>query len=213
MRWSNVTSNSTLQPVTICMNIFEDIHCGKILRCWNIQRCDQNRVNARGILFHLESYLEECAQKVWERNRMSLDMHTTWWNVKIRKLMEMILMVFREQSEEDDQMNTVWKPLIFNTRNLARMGTNLERARRILGMTTRQIFTEDTVDRRAQIRANGDWLSWGAHRGDRWSRNKEGCVLLRNLKGFTEHFQKLFMRLSQCETQTKCTVVLQKTSL
>ena len=48
-------------------------------------------------------YLEECAQEVWERNRMSPDMHTTWWNVKIRKLMEMILMVFREQSEEDDQ--------------------------------------------------------------------------------------------------------------
>ena len=38
---------------------------------------------------------------------MSPDMHTTWWNVKIRRLMEMILMVFREQFEEDDQMNTV----------------------------------------------------------------------------------------------------------
>ena len=55
-----------------------------------------------------------------------IDMHTTWWNVKIRNLMEMLLMVFREQSEGDDQ----------------RTGTNLERARRILGMTTRQIFTE-----------------------------------------------------------------------
>ena len=38
---------------------------------------------------------------------MSPDMHTTWWNAKIRRLMEMILMVFREQFEEDDQMNTV----------------------------------------------------------------------------------------------------------
>ena len=28
-----------------------------------------------------------------------------------------------------------------------------------------------------------------------------------------EHIQKVFMRLSQCEMQTKCTVVLQKTSL
>ena len=63
--------------------------------------------NAKAILIHLESYLEECAQEVWERNRMSPDMHTTWWNVKIRRLMEMILMVFREQFEEDDQMNTV----------------------------------------------------------------------------------------------------------
>ena len=32
-----------------------------------------------------------------------------------------------------------------NTRNHARMGTNLERARRILGMTTRPISTEDLV--------------------------------------------------------------------
>ena len=68
--------------------------------------------NAKAILIHLESYLEECAQEVWERNRMSPDLHTTWWNVKIRKLMEMILMLFREQSEEDDQMNTVRKPVI-----------------------------------------------------------------------------------------------------
>ena len=37
----------------------------------------------------------------------------------------MILMVFREQSEEDDQMNIVRKAWYFNTRNLARMGTNL----------------------------------------------------------------------------------------
>ena len=43
---------------------------------------------------------------------MSLDMHTPLWTVKIRKLMEMILMVFREQSEEDDQMNSVRKPVI-----------------------------------------------------------------------------------------------------
>ena len=101
--------------------------------------------NAKDILIHLESYLEECAQEVWESNRRSLDMHTTWWHVKNSELMEMILMVFREQSEEDDQMNTVRKPVILNTRNLARMGTDLERARRILGMTTRRLFTEDTV--------------------------------------------------------------------
>ena len=67
--------------------------------------------NAKAILILVKSNLEECAQEVWERNRMSPDMHTAWWNVKIRKLMEMILMVFREQSEEDDQMNTCRKPV------------------------------------------------------------------------------------------------------
>ena len=36
-------------------------------------------------------------------------------------------MVFREQSEEHDQMNTARKPANYNTGNLARMGTNLER--------------------------------------------------------------------------------------
>ena len=56
--------------------------------------------------------MEERAQEVWERNRMSPEMQTTWWNVKILKPMEMILMVLREQCEEDDQMNTVKKPVI-----------------------------------------------------------------------------------------------------
>ena len=69
-------------------------------------------VECKGYFIHLESYLEECAKEVWERTRMNSFMHTTWCNVKIRKLMEMILMVFREQSEEDDQMNTVRKPVI-----------------------------------------------------------------------------------------------------
>ena len=68
--------------------------------------------NAKTILIHLDSYLEECAQEVWERDRMSPDLHTTWWSVKIRKVMEIILMLFREQFEEDDQMNTVRKPVI-----------------------------------------------------------------------------------------------------
>ena len=60
--------------------------------------------SAKSFLIHLESYLEECAQEVWERNRMSPDMHTTWWNVKILKPMEMILMVLRERSEENDPL-------------------------------------------------------------------------------------------------------------
>ena len=43
---------------------------------------------------------------------MNPDMRSTLWNLNIRKPMEMILMVFCKQSEEDDQMNTVRKPLI-----------------------------------------------------------------------------------------------------
>ena len=83
------------------------------MECSQMRSTSTSRTwNGKAFLIHLESYLEECAQEVWERNRMSPDMHTTWWNVKIRKLMEMLVMVFREQSEEDDQMNTVRKPVI-----------------------------------------------------------------------------------------------------
>ena len=34
------------------------------------------------------------------------------WNVNIRKTIEIILVAFREQSEEDDQMKAVRKPVI-----------------------------------------------------------------------------------------------------
>ena len=44
---------------------------------------------------------------------MSPDMRTTLWNANIRKPIEMILMVLREQSEENDQMNTVRTLVIF----------------------------------------------------------------------------------------------------
>ena len=63
---------------------------------------------------------------------MDPDVRNTWWNVKIWKLMEMILTVFRG-----------FPPVIFHARNLARMGTNFERARRILGLTTRQTSSEN----------------------------------------------------------------------
>ena len=68
--------------------------------------------NGQAMLIHLESYLEECTQEVWERNLMNLDMHIACWNVNILKPMEMILMVLTEQSEEDDQMNTAGEPVI-----------------------------------------------------------------------------------------------------
>ena len=79
VRWCNGTGDSTLQPVTICMNIQEDIHCGENLRGrnswtfrWNIQRCDRNRANRCGRqglpLIHLENYFGKYAQEVWKRN-------------------------------------------------------------------------------------------------------------------------------------------------
>ena len=37
------------------------------------------------------------------------DLHTTLWNVNIRNPIEKILMLLREQVEENDQMNTVKK--------------------------------------------------------------------------------------------------------
>ena len=43
---------------------------------------------------------------------MDPDMHTTLWNVNIKKPREMIQMVLRERFEEDDQMNTAGEPLI-----------------------------------------------------------------------------------------------------
>ena len=86
------------------------------------------------ILIHLEDFSEARAQEVWERNRMISAWHTKWWNVKTWKLMEMILMVFRG-----------FLLVFFNTRNFTRLGTNRGRARKILGMTTRQTLTEDMV--------------------------------------------------------------------
>ena len=40
------------------------------------------------------------------------DMHSTLSDMNILKPMEMILMVLREQSEDDDQMNTAGEPVI-----------------------------------------------------------------------------------------------------
>ena len=132
---------------------------------------------------------------------------------EIRKLMEMILMVFREQSKEDDQMNTVRKPVMLIPETLRKWELTLKERGRFWEWQPGKYSLKTRCWSRAQIRANGDWSSWGAHRGDRWSRNKEGCVLLRNRRGLMEHIQKVFMRLSQYEIQTKCTVALQKTSL
>ena len=110
----------------------------------------------------------------------------------------------------------------FDTRNLARMGTNLETARRILGITTRPMSTEDLVLIASADRCKRDWPCWGLHRGDRWSKNKEGCGRLRNKRRWW-NIQKVFMRLSQMRDTDEMldnrrinepyTCVLQKTSL
>ena len=127
----------------------------------------------------------------------------------------------------DSTSGTIWRwysACEFYARNLARTGTNFERATRTLGMTTRQTSTENlvmSVEERCWSRA---WIGakardmtslscWGCHRGDRWSRNKEGCVRLLNKRRLTEHIQKVFMRLSQCEILTRCKTTIKSTSL
>ena len=73
-------------------------------------------LNSRRIKIALQSYFEEHAKEVWERNRMNPEMHTMLLDTKLLKarllnmynpiLMETILKALREQSRRDDQMNT-----------------------------------------------------------------------------------------------------------
>ena len=115
MRRCNVTGDNTLQPVTICMNSREDTHSswkGSVKMECSKMRLESSEYTwkTKAILIYWESYFEERAQAVCERNRMDPHMHTTLWNVNIRKPIE--LMVFREQSEGDDQMNTAGELVI-----------------------------------------------------------------------------------------------------
>ena len=86
-------------------------------------------------------------QEVSERSWTNPDMRAVFLDMNILKPTEMTLMVLREQSEGVD----------LNTRNLARKGSNLERARRIPGMTTKQIFTEDMVTTASRDSCQGSW--------------------------------------------------------
>ena len=54
----------------------------------------------------LESYIEEHAQEVWERNCMNLEMQTTLLNTYLSKLIATILKA-REQLKESDQLSAV----------------------------------------------------------------------------------------------------------
>ena len=55
----------------------------------------------------LESYFEEHAQEVWERNWMIPEMHTTLLNTYPPKLIATILKALREQLKEKDQLHSV----------------------------------------------------------------------------------------------------------
>ena len=67
---------------------------GFFTHCWRIKMA-------------LESFSEEHAQEVWERNWMNLEMQTTLWNTYPPKLIATILQALREQLKENDQFNAV----------------------------------------------------------------------------------------------------------
>ena len=63
--------------------------------------------NSWRIKIALESYFEEHAQEVWERNWMNPERQTTLLNTYPPKLIATILKALREQLEENDQLNAV----------------------------------------------------------------------------------------------------------
>ena len=63
--------------------------------------------NSWRIKIALESYFEEHAQEVWERNWMNPEMQTTLLNTYPPKLIATILKVLREQLKEKNQLNAV----------------------------------------------------------------------------------------------------------
>ena len=63
--------------------------------------------NSWRIKIALESYFEEHALEVWERNWMTPEMQTTLLNTYPPKLIATILKALREQLKENDQLNAV----------------------------------------------------------------------------------------------------------
>ena len=61
--------------------------------------------NSWRIKLALESFFEEHAQEVWERNWMNLEMQTTLLNTYLPKLIATILKALREQLKERDQLH------------------------------------------------------------------------------------------------------------
>ena len=85
---------------------------------WNVQRMQSESseyvrkttgffTNSWRIKIALESYFEEHAQEVCERNWMNPEMHTALLNTYPPKLTATILKTLREQLKENDQLNAV----------------------------------------------------------------------------------------------------------
>ena len=85
---------------------------------WNIQKLQSGSAqyvrkttgfftNSGRIKIALESYFEEHAQEVWERNWMSPEMQTTLLNTYTPKLIATILKALREELKESDQLLSV----------------------------------------------------------------------------------------------------------
>ena len=89
-----------------------------LVRGWNIQEMLSESseymrkttgffTNSWRIKMASESYFEEHAQEVWERNWMNPEMQTTLLNTYPPKLIATILKALREQLKENDQLNAV----------------------------------------------------------------------------------------------------------
>ena len=63
--------------------------------------------NSRRIKIALESYFEEHAKEVWERNWMNPKMQTTLLNTYPLKSIATILKALRDQLKENDQLSAV----------------------------------------------------------------------------------------------------------
>ena len=129
----------------------------------------------KAILIHLDDYSEERAQEVWEIGWVL----TSTLRDRMWKLGSWSRWFWR-----------YFKTSFLRTLNERGGFWNCYQA------NFHWIFGVD----RESLDANGNWPCWGAHTGDRWSRNKEGCVRLRNRKRLMEHIPKVFVRLFQCDT-------------
>ena len=70
-----------------------------LVRRWNVQKVRSES--------SVESYFEEHAQEVWERNWMSLEMQTTLLNAYLPKLIATMLKALRELLKESGQLHSV----------------------------------------------------------------------------------------------------------
>ena len=140
----------------------------------NIQmRCSKMRSEpseymwkTRVMLTHLESNFGNYAQEGWERIRMDPDMRNVLHTKLVKamllnmynpRLMKTVVKKFRERSQMKDRMKTAGEITDSVTRNIARLITNLERARRILGMAFRKVSAEDLVLIASLNRCKGSW--------------------------------------------------------